>query len=176
MKIILFLSDFLIPLVVFYIILYGIFYKVAIYDSFVKGVKEGFHIVVGIAPTLVGLMAGVVAIRYSGFLEGLAKLLSPLGSLLQIPAPILPIIIVRLFSASAANSLVLDLFREYGTDSLIGLMTSLIMSCTETLFYTLSVYYMSIKVTKTRWTIPGALFSMAAGIGASVVLAYVMAG
>ncbi len=176
MKMILFLSDFLIPLVVFYIILYGLFNKVAIYDSFVKGAKEGFHIVAGIAPTLVGLMAGVAAIRYSGFLEGVAGLLSPVGDLFKIPAPILPVIIVRLFSASAANSLVLDLFREYGTDSLIGLMTSLIMSCTETLFYTLSVYYMSVKVTKTRWSIQGALFSMMAGIGASVVLAYVMMG
>lgn len=176
MKAILFLSDFMIPLVVFYIILYGLFNKVAVYDSFVKGAKEGFSIVIGIAPTLVGLMAGVAAIRYSGFLEGLSRILSPVGDLLQIPSPILPVIIVRLFSASAANSLVLDIFREYGTDSLIGLMTSLIMSCTETLFYTLSVYYISVKVTKTRWTIQGALFAMAAGIGASVVLAHVMAG
>ncbi len=176
MKLILFLSDFMIPLVVFYIVLYGLMCRVPVYDSFVKGVKEGFHIVVDIAPTLVGLMAGVAAIRYSGFLDSLSALLAPVGELLWIPAPILPVIIVRMFSASAANSLVLDLFREYGTDSLIGTMTSLIMSCTETLFYTLSVYYMSVKVTKTRWTIPGALLAMAAGIGASVVLAYVMAG
>lgn len=176
MKVILFLSDFMIPLVVFYIVLYGIFNKVAIYDSFVKGAKEGFSIVADIAPTLVGLMAGVAAIRYSGFLEGAAQVLTPLGNIFKIPSPILPVIIVRLFSASAANSLVLDIFREYGTDSLTGLMTSLIMSCTETLFYTLSVYYMSVKVTKTRWTVQGALFAMAAGIGASVALAYVMAG
>ncbi len=176
MKFILFLSDFMIPLVVFYIVLYGIFHKIAIYDTFVKGVKEGFSIVADIAPTLVGLMAGVAAIRYSGFLDGTAKLLSPLGDLLRIPAPVLPVIIVRLFSASAANSLVLDLFREYGTDSLTGLMASLIMSCTETLFYTMSVYCMSVKITKTRWTVKGALFAMAAGIATSVVLAYVMAG
>lgn len=174
MKMILFLSDFIIPLVVFYIILYGLMQKVSIYDAFIQGAKEGFSVVVDIAPTLIGLMAAVGAIRYSGCLDFVANLLSPIGNYLHIPAPVLPVILVRLFSASAANSLVLDLFREYGTDSLIGIMISLMMSCTETLFYTLSIYYMSVKVTKTRWTIPGALFSMVAGMATCVVLSYMM--
>ncbi len=174
MKIILFLSDFIIPLVVFYIILYGLMQKVSVYDAFIKGVKDGFSVVWDIAPTLIGLMAAVGAIRYSGCLDAIASLLSPIGDALLIPAPVLPVIIVRLFSASAANSLVLDLFREYGTDSLIGIMVSLMMSCTETLFYTLSIYYMSVKVTKTRWTIQGSLFSMLAGIATCIVLSYML--
>ena len=68
----------------------------------------------------------------------------------------------------------LDLFKNYGTDSRIGLITSIMMSCTETCFYTMSVYFLAAKVTKTRYTLAGALIATAAGIAMSVVLAGVM--
>ena len=87
---------------------------------------------------------------------------------------IVPLIFVKMFSSSAATGLVLDIFKTHGTDSYAGLMTSIMMSCTETIFYTLSVYYMAAKVTKTKWTLSGALISTLAGIAASVVLAGVM--
>ena len=64
----------------------------------------------------------------------------------------------------------LDLFKEYGTDSRIGLIASVMMSCTETIFYTMSVYFFSAKVKKTRFTLPGALLATLAGIIASVYL------
>ena len=70
----------------------------------------------------------------------------------------------------------LDIFREFGTDSRIGLITSIMMSCTETVFYTMSVYFMAAKVTKTRFTLAGALVSTLAGIVASVVIAAGMGG
>ena len=70
----------------------------------------------------------------------------------------------------------LDIFKNYGTDSLTGLITSIMMSCTETIFYTMSVYFLAAKVTKTRYTLKGALLSTLAGIVASVVLAGMMTG
>ena len=66
------------------------------------------------------------------------------------------------------------IFKNYGTDSFIGLLTSIMMSCTETIFYTMSVYFLAAKVTKTRYTLAGALLSTLAGIAASVVLAGMM--
>lgn len=93
---------------------------------------------------------------------------------LGLPSQLVPLIIVRMFSSSAATGLSLDLFREYGTDSYIGLITSILMSCTETIFYTMSVYFMAAKVKKTRWTLFGALIATVAGIAASVVLARLM--
>ena len=81
-----------------------------------------------------------------------------------------PVIIVKLFSSSAATGLVLDIFKNYGTDSGIGMMTSILLSCTETCFYTMSVYYMAARVTKTRYTLTGALLATAAGVAASVLL------
>jgi len=85
-----------------------------------------------------------------------------------------PLAFVRLFSSSAATGLVLDIFKTCGTDSRTGLIASIMMSCTETLFYTMSVYYLAAKVSKTRHTLAGALIATAAGIAMSVVMAQVM--
>ena len=79
--------------------------------------------------------------------------------------------IVRMFSSSAATGLLLDIYQTYGTDSFAGLLASICMSSTETIFYTMSVYFMAAKVTKTRWTLPGALAATLAGVIASFLLA-----
>jgi len=92
------------------------------------------------------------------------------------PSELVPVSVVRMFSSSAATGLVLDIFKEHGTDSLLGTTVSIMMSCTETVFYTMSVYYMTAKVSKTRWTLAGALVSTLAGLIASVVLAKWMRG
>ena len=126
---------------------------------------------VGIAPALVGLMVAVGVVRNSGALELLARLLTPIGNLLRIPAEIIPLILVRLFSTSAANGLVFDIFKEYGTDSQMGLLASIIMSCTESIFYIMSVYFLSVKVKKTRWTFAGGMLATLAGVVASVIIA-----
>ena len=131
----------------------------------------GMRTVVSIAPTLIGLMVAVGVLRASGFLDFIAELLSGVCGKLGIPASIVPLIIVRLFSSSAATGLSLDIFKQYGTDSYTGLITSILMGCTETVFYTMSVYYMAARIKKTRWTLAGALIATAAGIAASVILA-----
>ena len=77
----------------------------------------------------------------------------------------------KLFSSSAATGLVLDIFRTSGPDSYAGMLTSILMSCTETVFYTMSVYFLAAKVTKTRYTLTGALLATLAGTVASVVFA-----
>lgn len=176
MKLISMISSFMIPLILFYIIGYGLLNREKVYDIFIDGVKEGFKIVIGIAPTLVGLMVAVGVIRASGALDMVAKLLNPIGELLKIPAQVLPVILVRLFSTSAANGLVFDLFKEYGTDSNIGLIASIIMSCTESIFYIMSVYFLSVKVKKTRWTLAGGLIATLSGVAASVIIANIMLG
>ena len=163
-------SNFLIPLVIFYIVGYGILNREKVYDIFIRGVKDGFRIVVDIAPTLVGLMVAVGIIRTSGALNMLAKLLAPVGEFFRIPAEVLPLILVRMFSTSAASGLVFDLFKEFGTDSQIGLLASIVMSCTESIFYIMSVYFLAVGIKKTRWTLVGGLIATMTGIIASVVI------
>lgn len=171
MKILLFLSEIMIPLVLFYIVGFGMLMKNDVYENFVRGAREGLKTVVRIFPTLVGLMMAVGILRASGFLNLVGTCLGRITDPMGFPAELVPLVIVRMFSASAATGLVLDLFREFGTDSRIGLIVSIMMSCTETIFYTISVYFIAAKVKNTRYTVPGALLATAVGIGASVWLA-----
>ena len=171
MNLILYLSDMILPFALLYIVAYGFLAGRPVYDDFVSGAKEGFHTVLNVMPTLIGLMAGIAVLRSSGFLDFLAGLLaSVIPGDLVLPE-LVPVILVKLFSSSAATGLALDIFREYGADSLPGLSVSLMLSCTETIFYTMSVYFMAVKVKKTRSTLPGALIATATGILMSLLLA-----
>jgi spore maturation protein B len=159
---------------IFYIVGFGLLMKKNIYDEFIKGAADGFKTVISIMPTLIGLMMGVGILRASGFLDFISKMIGRVTNLIHFPSALVPLSIVRLFSSSAATGLALDLYKEYGTDSHIGLTASIMMGCTETVFYTMSIYFMAAKVTKTRWTLAGALLANLAGIVASVILAGMM--
>ena len=164
MKLLLYISDAIIPILLFIILFHALLGKGRVYEDFLEGAKDGFHTVIGIMPTLIGLMCAV------GFLTDLAVWLGKIIPEEVFPSVLLPAAIVKMFSSSAATGLVLDIFKEYGPDSSNGLIVSLMGSCTETIFYTMSVYFMSVGIRKTRWTLAGALVATLAGLIASVIL------
>ena len=174
MDVLIFLSEFMVPLVIFYIVGFGLLSGRPVFDDFLKGAAEGMKTVAGILPTLIGLMAAVGILRGSGLLEAAAEILKAPAARLHIPTPLVPVMLVRLVSSSAATGLILDIFKQYGPDSLTGNMVSIMMGCTETVFYTMSVYFMTAGIRKTRWTLAGALIATAGGIAASIVLAGMM--
>lgn len=174
MNILTHLSDIIIPLLIFFIVGYGMVSGIKVYETFLKGAKDGLRVVVDIMPTLVGLMVAVGILRASGFFDLLGKLLGPITEALGLPAQLIPLLAVKMFSSSAATGLVLDIFKTNGPDSYAGMVTSILMSCTETIFYTMSVYFLAAKVTKTRFTLTGALLSTFVGTVASVILAGMM--
>lgn len=140
-------------------------------DDFIDGAKDGMRTVAGILPTLVGLMVSVGVLRASGFLDFLGEVLKAPAALIHLPPQIVPVVLVRLVSNSAATGLVLDIFKEYGTDSSIGLIASVLMSSTETVLYCMSIYFSSVGIRKGRYTLAGGLFATAVGVAASVFLA-----
>lgn len=170
MNILYFLSDCMIPLVIVLVVAYGMFKKVDVFDEFIEGAKDGFLTVYKIMPTLIGLMIGVGILRESLAMDYLAAILAPVVKLFHFPGELLPLFIVKMFSSSAATGLLLDIYKTYGTDSYLGTLSSVLMSCSETIFYTMSVYFMTAKVTKTRYTLAGALFATFVGAIASVLL------
>lgn len=176
MNIILYISRFIIPLLIFSVVGYGMLLRVPLYDCFVKGAREGMDTVIRIAPTLVGLMVATGVLRASGLLDMIGTVLTGLIEDFPFPGELVPLAIVRMFSASAATGLLLDVFKEFGTDSMTGLTASLMMCCTETIFYTMSIYFMTAGIKKTRHTLAGALTATLAGIVASVLLAGQMSG
>ncbi len=168
------LSNIIIPVIIFYIVAYGIMTHTNVYEEFIKGAGDGFHTVIRIMPTLIGLMVAVGVLRASGFLDFIGGLFAGLTGRLGFSSELVPLILVKMFSSSAATGLVLDIFKNHGPDSLTGLTTSIMMSCTETIFYTMSVYFLAAKVTRTRYTLAGALLSTLSGVAASIVLAGMM--
>lgn len=170
MKLISYLSTFLIPFVIFYIILYALFQKTPVFDSFLKGAKRGLLTVFEIAPSIIGLLVAVGIFRSSGALDLICSLLSPLKDIIPVPLQVIPLSILKLFSSSGANALLFDIYKTYGTDSYIGFTASILLCCTETLFYTISVYFTSVQIKKTRWVIPvGIILSLVSLLLSSLI-------
>lgn len=170
MGFLLYISNYIIPFIIFYIVGFGLLMKVPVFDEFKKGAADGFKVVLNIMPTLVGLMVAIGILRSSGTLDWISKAIGPLTNVLHFPSELVPVVLVKLFSSSAATSLVLDIFKQYGPDSYLGRLISIIMSCSETIFYTMSVYFLTAGVKKTRYTLVGALFSTLTGLIVSVIL------
>lgn len=176
MKFLVTLSDFLVPTVMFLIVVYGLIHKVDVFQSFVDGAKEGINVVLSILPTLVALMLGIAMLRTSGALDGLVRLLSPLFSFSNFPTEVIPVALMRTVSSSASTGLILDIFKNYGPDSFIGRLVSIMFGCTESIFYTMSVYFMSIKIKNSRYTVVGALLASLVGITMSYLLTVYLFG
>ena len=174
MRAFLYMADFIVPVLILSIVVYGLSKKVNVYDTFIKGAKSGFFTVIKIMPTLIGLMVAVGILRASGFLDYISQLLGKVTGYIGFPGELVPLSVVKMFSSSAATGLLLDVYKEFGTDSYIGLVASISMACTETIFYTMSIYFMTAKVTKTRYTLTGAMIATIAGLAASVVIAGAM--
>ena len=172
MRLFSYFSDLIIPVFMLYIV--ALVARRDIYNDFLDGAKDGMKTVVGICPTLIGLMTAVGILRASGFLDFVGRVLGRLLEPVGIPAEIVPLTVVRMFSSSAAVSLLLDIFKQYGADSAAGLMGAVIMSATESVFYCMSVYFDSVKIEKTRYTLPGALLATTAGAVTAIVLVRLM--
>lgn len=158
------ISDWIIPLVIIGILTYGLTKNVNVFEAFIEGASDGINVILDILPTLVGLLVAVALLRTSGALGGICHLLKPLISWTNFPIEVVPIALMRSFSSSAALGLALDAFKTYGPDSFIGRLISIMFGCTETIFYTMSVYFMTAKIKKTRYTLAGAIFSTLVGI------------
>lgn len=170
------ISNIILPMLILLIVAAGLGRRKDVYELFINGAEEGFKTVIKIMPTLIGLMVAVGVLRASGFFDFLSLMIAPAIKFLALPAEVVPFLLMKMFSSSAATGMALDLFKAYGTDSYIGTLVSLAMSSTETVFYTMSVYFMVVKIRKTRYTLAGAIVATVSGVTASVLLALWMCG
>ena len=110
-----------------------------------------------IFPALVGLMTAVTMLRASGALELAAEVLAPLLDRVGLPAQLLPLMLVRPISGSAALGVGAELIQTYGPDSQLGRTAAVMLGSTETTFYTIAVYFGAVGITRTRYAVPAAL-------------------
>lgn len=168
------LSKAAIPGLVIMILLFGIIKKVPVFDTFLEGAKEGLETTIRILPVLVGIMLGIEILSKSGALDMIVMILRPVANLLGIPEEILPMAIIRPVSGSASLGLLSNQLKEYGPDTLIGRTLSVIMGSTETIFYTITVYFGAIGVKKTRYTLRVALLAGFAGLMSAVIVCRIL--
>lgn len=168
MEIIKTISVYAIPAIFLIILCSGLYKDVKVYEVFVEGAKEGIDTVVRIIPSLVGLLVAIGVFRASGALDLLVHAAKPLASLFGIPHEAMPLAFLRPISGSASLALVSDILKTHGPDSFIGRVVSTMMGSTETIFYTLAVYYGSVGIKNIRYTLAAALLAEAVSIVASV--------
>lgn len=150
-------TDFIIPVFIAFVLIYGLIHKVDIFAEFTAGVKEGLSTIYDIFPSLFCLVLTIAVFRSSGGMELLSDLLSPLFTVIGFPAECAPLAILRPFSGSGSIALFEDVMSQYGADSFPGRVASVILGSSETTFYTLSVYFAATKVKKTGYALPAAL-------------------
>jgi len=176
MGIIKFLSALAIPAMFLVILFTGLYKNVKIYDVFIEGAKEGITTVVRIIPALVGLLVAVGVFRASGALDLLIFAAKPLASLLGIPTEAMPLVFMRPISGSASLAIVSDILKVHGPDSFVGRVVSTMMGSTETIFYTLTVYFGSVGVKNIRYTLISALLADTVSIVVSVWICTLLFG
>ena len=145
------------PLFALFIIVFGLFRRVPVFELFLEGAKEGLRTLWNIAPAITGLMFAVSLLRASGATEALCRLLTPLSEAIGFPAEIVPMALLRPVSGSGATALLLSVFADSGPDSFAGRVASVLAGSSETTFYAVAMYYGSIRVKYTRHTLPAAL-------------------
>ena len=147
----------LVPLIMAAVALYGMARRVDVYDALVQGAGEGLGVLARIVPPLIGLLTAVYMLRASGALELAAQVLAPLLDRAGVPAQLLPLMLVRPISGSAALGVGAELIQSCGPDSYLGRVAAVMLGSTETTFYTIAVYFGSVGVSRTRYAIPAAL-------------------
>ena len=159
-----------IPSFIIFVLGYGQIKKVNVYETFIEGAREGLTTVVRVFPYMVAMFVAIGVFRESGAMDMLVKLLSPITNLLGIPREVLPLALMRPVSGMASTGILADILKTYGPDSFVGRVASTLMGSTETVFYTLSIYFGAVGIKKIRYTLWGSLLSDIAGLFASIII------
>jgi spore maturation protein B len=154
-----------IPVLIGIILLYGTIKQVPTYESFVEGGKEGIKI-----PFLVGMLVAITVFRASGALEALMNWIRPAMEAIGVPAEIVPLILIRPISGTAALGMTSDLIAVYGPDSFIGRLASVLQGSTDTTFYVLTVYFGAVGIKKLGDALKVGLLADVVGIIAAILV------
>lgn len=169
-----FISLYTLPLVLVFVPLYAIYKKVPVYETFISGAKDGFKVGVMIIPYLVAILVAVGMFRASGAIDILTNLLSPVLNKIGMPAELLPLAIVRPLSGSGALGIFSEITSFHGADAFMTKMAAVMVGCSETTFYVLTVYFGAVGITKFRHALLAGIFADIMGIIAAVFVSNIL--
>ena len=162
------ISTWILPFIILTILTIGIIKKVPIYETFTEGAKDGFKVSINIIPYLVAIIVAISMLRASGFIEGIGAMFSGILEALKVPVEVLPIMIVRSLSGSAALGIFSDIANTLGPDSYATKLAAIMVGSSETTFYVLSVYFGSIGIKKFRYAMLTGILADIIGILAAI--------
>lgn len=163
------IGDYIIPVIVFIIIAFGLVKKVPVFDAFVQGAKEGLVSTYNISASLIGLITAVTMLKASGALDIFITLLSPVAQALNIPAQLMPLMLLRPVSGSGSTAILTQILNENGADSFCGRAAAVIAGSTETTFYAIAVYFGSVGIKNIRHTMAAALLADVASMMTAIM-------
>lgn len=165
------MSNYILPLVVLLIVLYGIRKKVDLYEAFIDGSKDSFKMSLTIFPNLLAMILSVNILVNSGILGDLINFLLPF---LKVPIEVISLMIMRPISGNATLALLNTIYTKYGVDSFYSLLGSTIQGCTDTTLYVLALYYGSVGIKNTKYALKVSLFADIVGITSSLIICYLL--
>lgn len=156
-------------------IISGMRKKINVYDAFIEGAKEGFQTAITIIPYLVAILVGISVFRASGamdfIIQGVRFGIASIGLNTDF-VEALPTMLMKPLSGSGARGMMLDAMNTYGADSFVGRLSSIVQGSCDTTFYVVALYYGSVGIRNTRYTVQCALLADLAGAIAAIAMAY----
>ncbi len=156
-------GEVLLPVIIGLVIVYGLVRRVPIYDSFVRGAKQGLQVATDILPFLVAMLPAIALMEASGAMAILVRLLGPVLAAMGLPSEVMPMMMLRPLSGSASLAMLERTLAAVGPDSYAGRVASTLMGSSETIFYTAAIYLGAAGVRKSRYALPAALLAWLAG-------------
>lgn len=149
----------IIPFIILFIIIYGLYKKIDIYDLFIEGSKEGLKMTFNLFPCILGMLLAINILIKSNLLMDILESLNILFKVLPFPKEVFPLMIMRPISGTASLTILDNLLKSYGPDSYIGRLASILQGSTDTTIYILGLYFGSIGIKKTKYALPVGLLS-----------------
>lgn len=160
----------IIGIIVLLIIGYGMIKGGKVYEWFIEGAKDGLKVCLNIFPYLLAMIVAVELFKEAKLLDIVNNFISPITNLVGLPKELIPLVLIKPLSGSGAISIFTNIVQTYGPDSAIGLIASVIMGTTETIFYTVTVYFGAVKVKKVRHTVWAAVMADLVAIIAAIFI------
>ncbi|WP_027623594.1 spore maturation protein [Clostridium lundense] len=164
------IGNIIIPIIIISIVTYGMLKGVKVYECFIEGAKDGITICFKIFPYLLAMILAVAVLRESKALDYIIMLISPIVKYIGLPGEVVPLVLIKPLSGSGALGVFTDIINNYGADSYIGRIASTIMGSTETIFYTLTVYFGAVGIKKIRHTLWAAIIADLTAIIIAVIV------
>ena len=159
-----FISLWALPLILLLILTMGLVKKVPLYEVFTDGAKEGFSVSINIIPYLVAIIVAISMLRASGIIEMAGEFLAPVLAHFNTPADVIPIMLVRSLSGSAALGIFSDIAHNFGPDNYATTLAAVMVGSSETTFYVLAVYFGAVGISKLRYALIVGLIADLVGI------------